>query len=343
MDDVVIDETYSNVVKERIVNALIAQRDSRFIDINRENDAVEIEKDEIERLITQCQTYLKRMKKIPFNTDSVIGMYAREIWIRESNISRGDTMSVVESIISNEKPSVSYHKIIEIFGDGVQVEQKYNEINNIIKCCRELFGKDSIYNSNDFVDISMIFEIHKIIGFGIIDEPGKVRNQNVHVQDHMYPDHSLVPERLSVLVDVTNNSLIKATSFRTRLVIASVFFHEFLSLHPFIDGNGRTGRLLFSHIMRNYTVVPVSLFSPVRTLRDMGDIHVHQYQEYINALRVSEDRKETENYILTYCLRCTKTHLETLWYIFFEPPGNVASEDAFTDDLYSYFYQDPGQ
>lgn len=36
------------------------------------------------------------------------------------------------------------------------------------------------------------------------------------------------------------------------LITATIFFHEFESIHPFVDGNGRTGRVLFHGYLQNH-------------------------------------------------------------------------------------------
>lgn len=45
------------------------------------------------------------------------------------------------------------------------------------------------------------------------------------------------------------------------ICLGAFFLSEFLLIHPFYDGNGRTARILLSHIIRPHTVVPLSLYS----------------------------------------------------------------------------------
>ncbi len=53
-----------------------------------------------------------------------------------------------------------------------------------------------------------------------------------------------VEEELLSLVDWVNGSPFGD------IVTATLFFHEFESIHPFADGNGRTGRVLFQSLLR---------------------------------------------------------------------------------------------
>ena len=59
------------------------------------------------------------------------------------------------------------------------------------------------------------------------------------------PEH--ISDEMSSLLDWVNGPAIALDS----IVRATVFFHEFESIHPFDDGNGRTGRCLFHLLLQN--------------------------------------------------------------------------------------------
>jgi Fic family protein len=59
------------------------------------------------------------------------------------------------------------------------------------------------------------------------------------------PEH--ISEEMSSLLDWVNGPAIALDS----IVRATVFFHEFESIHPFDDGNGRTGRSLFHLLLQD--------------------------------------------------------------------------------------------
>lgn len=62
--------------------------------------------------------------------------------------------------------------------------------------------------------------------------------------------------------------------------IAGDFLGKFLDIHPFSNGNGRTGRLLLSHILNDICIVPVSLDVPGReSSRDIYFRTLEQAQE----------------------------------------------------------------
>jgi Fic family protein len=60
------------------------------------------------------------------------------------------------------------------------------------------------------------------------------------------PGH--IPEELDALLDWLNEE----TAALSPLVAGAIFFHEFESIHPFEEGNGRTGRVLFHAYLQNH-------------------------------------------------------------------------------------------
>lgn len=80
--------------------------------------------------------------------------------------------------------------------------------------------------------------------------PGILRDVDVSVKGSDGTEYFIacpkgsVPEELESLVDWVNNSPFGD------VVTATLFFHEFESIHPFEDGNGRTGRVLFQTLLR---------------------------------------------------------------------------------------------
>ncbi len=79
--------------------------------------------------------------------------------------------------------------------------------------------------------------------------PGRLRDTEVSVRGSDGTEYFIacpsgsVEEELTSLVDWVNNSPFG------EIVTATLFFHEFESIHPFADGNGRTGRVLFQSLL----------------------------------------------------------------------------------------------
>jgi Fic family protein len=87
-----------------------------------------------------------------------------------------------------------------------------------------------------------IFSLHRILAKGVMDqgEAGRYRTIQVRVGSHLPPPANDVSGLMMELLDWWNT-----TSAEISPVISSaVIHHRFESIHPFADGNGRTGRAL---------------------------------------------------------------------------------------------------
>ena len=94
--------------------------------------------------------------------------------------------------------------------------------------------------------IKSMLEAHRTIMRGHDHaQPGMLRTVNVQVGHHLPPNHRRVPQLVKQLYayvqDPDENQLAKA-----------VYAHlQFEIIHPFADGNGRTGRALINQILQS--------------------------------------------------------------------------------------------
>lgn len=71
------------------------------------------------------------------------------------------------------------------------------------------------------------------------------------------------------------------------LVLAAIFHHKFEKIHPFMDGNGRTGRMLMNYILMQSEYPPLIL-------------HKRSREEYLDALRTADNSDLTKSLIKDY-------------------------------------------
>jgi len=71
------------------------------------------------------------------------------------------------------------------------------------------------------------------------------------------------------------------------LVLAAIFHHKFEKIHPFMDGNGRTGRMIMNHILMRSEHPPLIL-------------HKRSREEYLDALRNADDSDLTKSSMKDY-------------------------------------------
>jgi len=90
---------------------------------------------------------------------------------------------------------------------------------------------------------------------------GNYRNVSVRVGDRICPDHQEVPHSMQKLILAINKwqqKWRKTPELLKKLCIALIadFHYEFEMLHPFVDGNGRTGRAIALYLMLHLDVKP---------------------------------------------------------------------------------------
>ena len=125
---------------------------------------------------------------------------------------------------------------------------------------------------------------HGVMMAGLVREAGCFRSGNVGVFSggqliHAGTPAAYVPEVMGQLF-----SWLRNTSLHP-LLKSSVFHYEFEFIHPFADGNGRTGRLWQSLILQKWK--PIFAWLPVETM-------VHQRQEaYYQALNAANSQGES--------------------------------------------------
>lgn len=113
-------------------------------------------------------------------------------------------------------------------------------------------------------------------------EPGEYTNTQMAAGDTIFGDYKLSIERIPLLLDSTQKAIDKAEIHP--LDISARFHQFFIYLHPFPDGNGRTGRLISNFILAKFNLPHVI-------------IEATQKREYIDALKQSE--RHRDNNVLT--------------------------------------------
>ena len=96
--------------------------------------------------------------------------------------------------------------------------------------------------------IEFIKKIHKTIMKDLLDNSGEIRQTIVKPRgsDNYYCLPKFIDKRLNNLNNFVNKELLKKPSKKDKLLLGCLFFSEFLLIHPFGNGNGRTARILLS-------------------------------------------------------------------------------------------------
>jgi Fic family protein len=193
------------------------------------------------------------------------------------------------------------HSSLQIEGNTLSVEQITALLDNkrVIgpeKDVAEVLNAIKAYDNLDLYQPTSeksFLSAHKILMSGLVNLPGKYRAGNVGIVSgsqvsHVAPPSANVPFLMKDLFDY----LKKAGEID--LIKSCVFHYEMEFIHPFMDGNGRMGRLWQTVIlMQKY---PVFAFLPFETLISKSQ------SEYYKALAAS-DKAGNSTVFIQYMLK----------------------------------------
>ena len=162
---------------------------------------------------------------------------------------RNNRIRSIHSSLAIEANSLSFDQVKDII-DGKKVIGPQDEIQEV-KNAYEAYKLIKEVNQYSIKDLK---KVHGVMTYLTVDESGEFRKGNEGVFDengnciHVCPPPEQVNELMKLLFKwmEDNNDMIHP------LILSSVFHYEFVFIHPFKDGNGRTARLWQNVILSNW-------------------------------------------------------------------------------------------
>lgn len=180
---------------------------------------------------------LDRKRPLPKETLKSLEENFKLEWTYNSNAIEGNTLTLKETKVVLEGITIG----------GKTMREHLEAINH--KEAIE-FLEELVQYNNELSEID-IKNIHAIVLKGIDNEnAGRYRIENVIISgaSHIPPDAIIVPESMEKLIYRYDEWKEKYHP----IIVAALLHAEFVKIHPFIDGNGRTARLLMNfEVMKN--------------------------------------------------------------------------------------------
>jgi len=190
----------------------------------------------------------------------------------------------------------SIQSSLEIEGNTLTIEQITDLINNKrvlapqkdiieVKNAIELYSKLNEFNA---YEVDSLCRAHGILMNTLIENAGQFRRTAVGIIKgnnitHVAPPGDIVYPLMKDLFDYLKND-------KDILLIKSCVFHyEFEFIHPFIDGNGRMGRLWQTMILKDYS--PVFEYLPIESLIK------ERQQDYYDVLGKSDNQGNSTGFV----------------------------------------------
>ena len=240
---------------------------------------------EIRTKIEENKLILQKLLKNKDNQKSLLQWLMTEL-AYTSNAIEGNTLTRKETALAIEEDITSGSKPIK----------HYQEAKNHAKAFE--FIQDAAHN-NIQIDQDFVLQIHKHILSGIDDmNAGFYRSVKVRISGSqtILPNPIKVPDLMNQfgtwLTNKDDDLLLKAIEAHYRLV----------TIHPFVDGNGRTARLLLDAMLIEAGYQPIIIRKIDR-------------KRYLTSLETYQTRENSEpyyNFMLNAMNRSLKTMIDLL-------------------------------
>lgn len=199
-----------------------------------------------QNLLGQCQAYIVAMLGTPIRPD-----YRQQLLLVA--LARG--AQATTAIEGNTLTEAEIEAIQA--GGNLPASKEYleKEVKNILDAFNSILNELILDKREELISPDTIRRFHRMVGEGLGEafaaEPGSFRRNNVVVGNYRPPSFEEVPS----LVDSLCAWLDKEFHFRAKqsfdeAMIEAIVAHIYIEwIHPFSDGNGRTGRLLEFYIL----------------------------------------------------------------------------------------------
>lgn len=217
-------------------------------------------------------------------------------FIYNSNAIEGNTLTLKETDIILQYGVTVKGKSLKEHEEVKGQEYAINFLKEIIK-------------RNEILSLRLIREFHSLVLNDDIENRGKFKQSNNEILGARFETtpYYLVKEKLTELIEKFNSSE------NNDLIMKVACFHaDFEKIHPFIDGNGRTGRLLLNlELMKNGY--------PITVIRN------EEREEYYTALEIAQAKADYR--LLTDFVEKSVENTFWMYYKYFDKDTKMKFEE----------------
>jgi cell filamentation protein len=115
-------------------------------------------------------------------------------------------------------------------------------------------------DSETEISLQLLFEIHRIAFSELYDWAGTLRTTSVTVGQLTPPEPPKVLQLMYQFIDNLNFKIHNAKNLQDHIDCLTFAHYEFIRIHPFNNGNGRTGRILMNIVALKFGYKPLELY-----------------------------------------------------------------------------------
>lgn len=195
---------------------------------------------------------------------------------------------------TNRMPYEKVKHLIELDTKPDYSEKEINEVLNHVKCFNTIKKwalEKSDLLEDDIKDLHNMLEANIYVG-------GIYRNVNIQIRGaiHQPPSYVKVYDRMKRMFDDLKR--LELNDFDK-----AIFIHANLAkIHPFLDGNGRLGRLVLNFYLIKLGYLPITISIDNR----------NEYFESIDKFKVDKDLEPLKNFVIKELILRYETIIEQL-------------------------------
>jgi Fic family protein len=227
-----------------------------------------------------------------------------DLFIRMHIVKEATTSSRIEGTQTQIDEAVLKEKDIkpEKKNDWLEVQNYIAAMNSAVESLASLPVSSRLIKQSHKILLENTRGEHKL--------PGEYRTSRnwiggITIKDAVFvpPHHTDLPELLSDLENFLNNHLINIP----HLIKVAIAHYQFETIHPFLDGNGRVGRLLITL----YLIANDLLSKPTLYLSDFFEKNKQLYYDNLSIVRTHNNLPQWIHYFLSAVIQTASNGIMT--------------------------------
>jgi Fic family protein len=255
---------------KRYYYRVMSVRKGEKIDKKRVYLGADLSNEELAKKIKEADRELSAFKDILTEEDIIFLDKIKKSFTKEPKITFDNRYEAFSALFTYNSTAIEGNTLTLqetarlLFQNIVPTGKSLREVNETLNHKKAF---DYILTYKGDITKEFIFELHKLVVSNTLEQNlasqiGRFRNVQVFITGVIWfpPKPEDVPDKITNLLTWYTKNKEKIHP----LILASYFHTEFEKIHPFVDGNGRVGRLLMNFILHKNKLPMINIPSKIK-------------------------------------------------------------------------------